>query len=376
MKKFVLILSLVTISLLRINAQSIQGTLRQGATPNEVYLTIRNNTSANIIGNVTKIKFTLGMYLESPSLTNAFGFTDIYTLPTPSTGSFSSHDYMSMLSSYLVADWTGSKAIDLDPGEEINVVGFTLWGKTGPTVTESTFTTLRLYYRDPYFGEDKDWLVELDGVNVTEGQQKFYSQTLGTAVNNEFSSAFLSLGTFNLGNLPVTLTKFEGRQESDIVNLNWATSEETKSDHFDIEHSLNGKAWQSVGTVRALGESAKLHDYSFQHKDPNHGANYYRLKMIDIDRTFTFSKIVNVNVNGGQSKGLYPNPVAERVFFKAGDLQDAAKVQILNTSGKVVQEAVSVDASGMDVRHLPVGLFIVKILKTDGATSNYKMMKN
>jgi hypothetical protein len=98
--------------------------------------------------------------------------------------------------------------------------------------------------------------------------------------------------------------------------------------------------------------------------------------MVDIDRTFAFSKIVNVNVSGGQSKGLYPNPAADRVFFNASDLKNTTKVQVLNTSGRVVQEAVSVDASGMDVRHLPSGLFIVKILKTDGATSNYKMMKN
>ncbi|MEO6284384.1 MAG: T9SS type A sorting domain-containing protein [Dyadobacter sp.] len=375
MKKIVLILTLTVIPILRLSAQSIQGTLRQGSTLNEVYLTIRNNTSANITGNVTKIEFTLGMYLESPKMTNAFGFTDIYTLPTPSAGIFSSHDYMSMLSSYLAASWTGSKAVSLSPGQEMDLIGFTLWGVVGPELKPGPFTILSLRYRDPFFGEDKNWLVELDGVNVTEGNEKFYSQGSNTTVHNEFSSAYLNLSTFNLTNLPVTLTKFEGRHESDIVNLNWATTEETNSDHFDIEHSLNGKSWRSIGTVAALGQSAKLHEYSFQHKNPEAGAHYYRLKMIDIDQTFAFSKIVNVNVGDRNSAGLFPNPTMDKVFFKATDLGNVSKVQVLNTAGKVLHEASSVDVSGLDVRHLPSGLFIVKLSKADGEVIQYKLIK-
>jgi hypothetical protein len=375
MKKFVLLFALIAIPILRLNAQNIQATLRHGSTPGEVYLTIRNNSASNITGNVTKIEFTLSMFLQSSSVTNAFGFTDIYTLPKPGTGSFSSHDYMSMLNNYLTTIWTGSKAINLDPSEEMDLVGFTLWGSTGPLTGGSPSPTLYLRYADPFYVDDRNWLVELDGVSVTEGQERFYSQTPSTTVSNDFFGSNLDFGSFNLESLPVTLVKFEGRQESGIVNMSWATTEETNSDHFDIEHSINGKTWRSLGTLKAQGESTKLHEYLFSHKDPNQGANYYRLKMIDIDQTFAFSKIVNVNVIGIQSAGVYPNPVIDRVFFKANDLQNATRVQVLNTSGKVVQEAVNVGASGMDVRHLPSGLFIIKLNKADGEVIHYKLIK-
>ena len=65
-----------------------------------------------------------------------------------------------------------------------------------------------------------------------------------------------------------------------------------------------------------------------------------------------------------------------RVFFRSGDMHGASKIQILNTAGKVLQEAANVGALGMDVRRLPSGFFIVKIFKKDGSTFQYNLMKN
>jgi hypothetical protein len=378
MKKFILLVLFIVFAYFPSISQDLQATLKHGATPDEIYFTIRNNTSSNITGNVTKITFTLVMHLNVGA-PNAFWFRSWSLLPKPGTGSYASHDFTSMTQNYLATTWTGSKSIDLGPGEELHLIAFELGGKYNNTWIDPLYPGLGLRHDQPMASSSTTkwpFSIEVDGVDRTVGTNRFYSNDpLDYLSNLDMGSGF-RLNSFSFLNLPVTLSEFGAQNEGETVSLQWATTDEANSSYFQIENSLDAKKWKVIGTIMASGESSALLRYSFNHDHPQTGINYYRLKMVDIDRTFAFSKIVNVNVTGGQSKSLYPNPVADRVFFNASDLKNTTRVQVLNTSGRVVQEAVSVDASGMDVRHLPSGLFIVKILKTDGATSNYKMMKN
>ena len=81
------------------------------------------------------------------------------------------------------------------------------------------------------------------------------------------------------------------------------------SDHFEIEHSDSGKIWSLAGTVAASEVSTVLQKYTFTHVNPSAGENLYRLKMVDQDNTFAYSKIVSVNVDATDKLVLFPNPV-------------------------------------------------------------------
>jgi hypothetical protein len=288
MKKY-LLFAFFLLTLQHAAAQAIQGTIRHGSHSKEVYLTIRNNSGARISGNLTKFEFSISMYIQSSRLTNAWGFLELSTLPKPGTGTFSSYDFVSFLRHYLSTTWTGSLAIDLDPNEEMDVAAFVLWADAAYWAGEEN-PTLTLNYADPMYADGRLWLVEVDGQNLTEGDAKFYTQGPPTTAYNEISSAGVNLASFSLENLPVRLKSFDGYPEGGLVNLNWATTEETNSDYFGIEHSLNAKNWRSIGKVTALGESKKLKDYQFKHNQPVSGVNYYRLKMVDKDRTFAIQK--------------------------------------------------------------------------------------
>ncbi|WP_439558636.1 beta-galactosidase [Dyadobacter sp.] len=109
--------------------------------------------------------------------------------------------------------------------------------------------------------------------------------------------------------LPVKLVSFTASKEENAVELNWQTSEESNSDHFAVQHSLDGETWLSIGKVAAATESKITTTYTFTDQNPVAGENLYRLKMVDRDSSFALSRINSVKMDVGKALVLYPNPV-------------------------------------------------------------------
>ncbi|MEZ4953710.1 MAG: DUF839 domain-containing protein [Saprospiraceae bacterium] len=100
--------------------------------------------------------------------------------------------------------------------------------------------------------------------------------------------------TENLGNaLPIELIKFTGKKVDSGIQLNWEIANAVNFSHFEIEK--NGEA---------IGET--VDDY-FLDKSPNKGANYYRLKMVDLDGSFNWSKTINILFESSDLV-ISPNP--------------------------------------------------------------------
>ncbi len=173
--------------------------------------------------------------------------------------------------------------------------------------------------------------------------------------------------------LPVRLISFEIQKESELANLNWATSEETNSERFEIEHSLNGKEWEAIGSVASSGDSKNKKVYNFNHNNPSGGENYYRLKMIDRDLTFAYGPIRSVRFDNIKLE-IYPNPAAEVLSIKSGDWDKISNIQLIGTSGVSVYNSGNRPLDKVDVKDLRAGIYLVKITTTDGVTSVKKIL--
>lgn len=128
--------------------------------------------------------------------------------------------------------------------------------------------------------------------------------------------------------LPVTLISFTAQKEANMALLTWKTASETRSNRFEVEHSQNGKAWSSIEALRTKGESHALQTYEFTHRNPINGDNFYRLKIVDTDGSFTYSKIEHVKFEIGLEVSVYPNPAAENIHLQAADWSKVKDVQI------------------------------------------------
>ncbi|NIJ51951.1 T9SS type A sorting domain-containing protein [Dyadobacter arcticus] len=177
---------------------------------------------------------------------------------------------------------------------------------------------------------------------------------------NGFSSFFVTAA--NATALPVTLVNFNARKVENSTALTWQTSDETNSDHFEIQRSHEGKQWSEIGNVSSSRESKVLTSYSFTDETPVSGDNLYRLKMIDQDGTFAYSRIVSLGFEGMEKIILFPNPVVSgmiRLNF-TGTLPE---ISLFDVTGKLIPtDTEQIGQSGLLVKpetKLPAGLYIL-----------------
>jgi hypothetical protein len=118
--------------------------------------------------------------------------------------------------------------------------------------------------------------------------------------------------------LPVTLVKFTAQAISNqSVLVSWTTAQETNSSYYNVERSADGANWVSLGNVNAKGFSNVATDYTFNDKAPLSGTSYYRLKMVDRDASFKYSKVIPVTIAGNtQALVIYSNPFVDQIRLK------------------------------------------------------------
>ncbi len=181
--------------------------------------------------------------------------------------------------------------------------------------------------------------------------------------------------------LPLDLVSFTGKASEHANHLTWSTANESNTSHFDVERMVNGVDFVKINVVAAAGDSKKVLDYSFTDNNLVNGVNtyYYRLKMVDQNGDFTYSKIVDVS---GALKSTFdafvsPNPSNGSVAVSIlNPDKENASVDVFNLSGKKVANVQinSQDAfytQTCDWSNLPKGVYVVKV----STASNVKTMK-
>lgn len=193
-----------------------------------------------------------------------------------------------------------------------------------------------------------------------------------------------TLSALNEGALPVVLVSFAGVARERTSYLEWVTSEEINSSHFEIERSDDAKSWRRIGSVEAHGNDVATPlvpaQYSFTDANPPGGSNFYRLKMVDRaiggDPAFAYSRIVKVNIGDQPDWAVYPNPVAEKLFFSQMIRQNLASARLTDAAGRTVYASREASHDGIDVSRIPPGLYLLKFSFTDGLSKSYKVLIN
>src|SRR4030095_11527836 len=114
--------------------------------------------------------------------------------------------------------------------------------------------------------------------------------------------------------LPAGILYFKGKYQGADNILQWATASEFNSDHFEIQRSSDGQAFESIGNIPAAGISKATREYTFTDVQAPEKLNYYRLMQVDKDGSFKYSTVVSLNnLKGKWYIETYPNPVVEEV---------------------------------------------------------------
>ncbi len=183
--------------------------------------------------------------------------------------------------------------------------------------------------------------------------------------------------------VPVELTSFNANVVDGKVNLTWVTATETNNSGFAIERSSNGGEFTQVGFVKGKGTTTERTSYSFVDNSVTSGKYTYRLKQVDFDGSYEYSKTVEVNVGLPTEFSLsqnYPNPFNPTTTINfALPKASNVKLTIYNALGKEV--AVLVNGNLEAGNHSAVwnaennasGMYFFK-LEAGNFTSTKKMM--
>lgn len=136
---------------------------------------------------------------------------------------------------------------------------------------------------------------------------------------------------------PVEYLSFSGKAFNGNIKLEWETAQELNNDLFVIEKKF-GNSFQAIGEVGGSGTVNGISSYNFIDKAANLGSNVYRLKQVDFDGEYEYSRSINIKLNSrdlGLSSRLYPNPAKDEIHLELIDLQrNKVKLAIRDLQGK------------------------------------------
>lgn len=135
--------------------------------------------------------------------------------------------------------------------------------------------------------------------------------------------------------LPVILQNFTGINNGNTNTLSWITGYEEKFNRFELEKSADGIDFQPITSI--IKNAAAGGHYSFTDAQPYNGQNLYRLKMIDQNGSFTYSKIVALDaLVNSNVVSVFPNPANDYVMIQSA-VAAPAFVTLTDVTGKVVR---------------------------------------
>lgn len=137
------------------------------------------------------------------------------------------------------------------------------------------------------------------------------------------------------GTLPLQWLAFNGIVNKHSILLNWKTGTVVNNDHFEIEESFNDQSFSRVGTVNSNDNTMS---YSFSIDNVPDGIHYYRIKQVDIDGKYSWSKTIQLTVKK-EIAGfhLLTNPVTNELTIMNPGLELLKQIIVTDITGKIIR---------------------------------------
>ncbi len=256
------------------------------------------------------------------------------------------------------------------------------------TSTDRGGTNAPYWVRILQFGNQYTGYSSADGVNwtafdstiVAMGSHPYIDLAYSTHNNAELGTAVVDNVSIIIHN-PTSpeIVNFSAKNiNNQYALLDWTTSSETNSSYFDIERSTDTTNFQSIGKVTALGASAYAHEYVFNDMRPFGGINYYRLKQVNQDSSFVYSKIVSATFNFSNII-IFPNPASSQIYIQNNfnfSKGDPLSIEIINSLGQVLlrQTGATGDIITLSLApNIKNDVYIVKVINSSGSVQAKKI---
>lgn len=221
------------------------------------------------------------------------------------------------------------------------------------------------------------------------GTQDYFNNTISGGRLDVRVLNLTSFSDFGIGygnsTLPITLCSFVAeRIGDDAVKLKWSTSAELNNKLFVVERSYDGVEFEPINEQSGAGTSTELLHYNYTDHKPAAGFNYYRIRQIDYDGTFTLSpvRVIELKTQVPESQltyTVYPNPSKGDFNIKLtgsliNDLE--AMVRVYDIKGQLVREKTFTEGTTakIDMNEFPQGTYITTVTDKYGRSTTQQVL--
>jgi hypothetical protein len=198
------------------------------------------------------------------------------------------------------------------------------------------------------------------------GGATFYVVINETDGNSSSSNDQIYLKTFTTTVLPVRWLDFSANTQEEGVHLAWSTAAEINNEKFEVERSIDGEHFEYAGTIKGKGNSVKISNYRFI--DPINSNNewFYRIKQIDFDGKFEFSRTIKSLALQQKEPRIFTDLFTQEIAVESNE--SIKSLAIINLQGQVIATLTN---SGNNRFQLPYALNGIYIISVQTANQYY-----
>ncbi|MCX6208534.1 MAG: M43 family zinc metalloprotease [Bacteroidetes bacterium] len=255
-----------------------------------------------------------------------------------------------------------------------------LWKKAGDNLKTSTAVS-----STSWTAVAADWITTPVKISLMNYRNTPINLAFRTKNGNGQNIYIDNINIYSVPVLPLKLLSFAVQQNTRNITCKWETKKEDGVKNYEIERSIDGKNFEKIGVVNAIGNSNNSAFYQFSDDNAykqNTNNLYYRLKMNDNNGKYTYSNIVALKIGEKQAVNLYPNPAKEFVNIQITSSANTATnntIQIIDYLGRVIMDKKVIVATGtqsfeINTSTLPKANYMV-LIKNESEIKAFKFIK-
>jgi hypothetical protein len=176
--------------------------------------------------------------------------------------------------------------------------------------------------------------------------------------------------------LPVTLGDFNAKAENCVTTLKWIATNEVNLKAYEVETSVDGSNFSNIAKVNK-STSSNAGEYQFQWNQKE-TKGYYRLKIVDNDGSYVYSKVISVLSDCKVEKlvRVYPNPVRTNQLLKVSltGHDSYSKGDLFSSTGQLVKTFLLKNGNNeVAIENLAQGFYILRISENGVLVETFKV---
>lgn len=219
-----------------------------------------------------------------------------------------------------------------------------------------SFTNLQAYWIDNYLRTET--YLSLSDSSVVDFS---ITSVAGSKANNRFMIIFKPAKI-----LPVDIHSITAIVQNGNISVGWNVENESNIANYLLEKTVDGHYFEEIGIIPSKNTHTAV--YSYSDSTAINGKYYYRIKIVDQNGNFIYSKTVFAKILKESKSRIWPNPIQQneiRVNVEPS-YKGAFKVRLFNSAGKLIFQKQLKEESGtliLKTQKLAQGIYHLELTK-------------